>query len=87
MTRTIKLLSGDELALVMQKSYRDLTHEEWVALPFEQWQAKGDERQAAEAACPGHQAKDLGTHDEHQRGWHRLRCKLCDADMSYDSGD
>ncbi len=90
MTRTTKTLAGDELALVMAKSYRDLTREEWAALadlPTGQWMAKVGERNAAQAACPGHQAQDLGTHDEHRRGWHRARCRHCDADMSYDSGD
>jgi hypothetical protein len=82
-----KELSGEELGRVMAKHYSDLTTDEWRSLPFEQWKAKGDERRAAEAACPKHEAQDLGTHDEHRRGWHRLRCKHCGADMSYDSGD
>lgn len=80
-------LSGPELDRVMAKSYRDLTRDEWIALPHEQWVAKVAERKAAEAGCHGHQAEDRGTADEHRRGWHHLRCKHCGMDMSYDSGD
>lgn len=79
--------TGEELARIMAKPYGELTIDEWCALPFEQWRAKGDERRAAEAACPKHEAKGTGTSDEARRGWHPARCRHCGMDMSVDSGD
>jgi hypothetical protein len=84
---TIQHATGDELARIKAKHYSEITTDEWCALPFDDWRAKGDERRAAEAACPAHEAVSLSSSDELRRGWYRARCKHCGADMSRDSGD
>lgn len=48
---------------------------------------KVKERIAREAACPGHEGISTSTHEETRRGWHRIECKHCGKNMSYDSGD
>lgn len=79
--------TGDELARIKAKHYSELTTDEWCALPYDDWKAKGDERRAAEAACPKHEVVGTGDADQNRRGWHPARCKHCGLDMSVDSGD
>lgn len=45
------------------------------------------ERRAREAACAGHERIETATREQSNRGDHRGKCKHCDKDMSYDSGD
>jgi hypothetical protein len=47
------------------------------------WKAK----QAAIAACPGHERISTATREQERYGNHRGQCKHCGKDMSYDSGD
>lgn len=47
---------------------------------YQEWKAK-------EAACPGHERIETATLEQANRGDHKGRCKHCDKDMSYDSGD
>lgn len=66
-----------------------LTDEEVAQLDPEgqEWARRSRARKAREDACPGHEAVSESTWEEQRRGWHRLRCKHCEKDMSYDSGD
>lgn len=43
--------------------------------------------QARREACPGHERISTATRDQTRYGNHRGKCKHCDKDMSYDSGD
>lgn len=81
------MIASDELARIKAKHYSELTTAEWCALPYDDWKAKGEERRAAEAACPKHEAVGTGTADQNRRGWHPAHCKHCGKDMSVDSGD
>lgn len=45
------------------------------------------ERQAREAACPGHERISTATREQTNRGYHLGKCKHCGKDMSWDSGD
>lgn len=78
--------TGAELERLRAKHYRDLTVKEWIALPYDDWRAKGHERRVAEAACPKHEAVGTGAFGDARRGWHPAKCKHCGADMSVDSG-
>lgn len=62
-----------------------LTAEEIEQLPpgVQTWAHRCQLQHKRELACPKHEPVGTST----QRGWHSLRCKHCDKDMSYDSGD
>lgn len=47
------------------------------------WAKQAQARHAREVACPGHEPVGFST----MSGYHSYRCKHCDKDMSYDSGD
>jgi hypothetical protein len=47
------------------------------------WVRRAQAQAAREKACPNHEPVGTST----RNGYHSLRCKHCDMDMSCDSGD
>lgn len=47
------------------------------------WARNSQSQHAREQACLKHEPTGVSS----RNGWHSLRCKNCDMDMSYDSGD